>query len=86
VVAVPPGLTPPLDVEEVPGGGGLVAVGLLLVLVVVLLEVLVEVLVDELVVGVEEVVGVVDVVLVVVVALQSRAASWATVPAPWLRF
>src|ERR1700744_3384413 len=85
MVAVAPGLTPPLDVEDVPGVVGLVAGGVVLLLVVVLLEVLVDVLVDELVVGVE-VVGVDVVVLDVVVALQSREARVATVLAPWLRF
>jgi hypothetical protein len=85
-VAVPPGLTPPLDVEEVPGGVGLVADELVLLLVEVLLDVDVGVLVDVLVVGVELVVGVDVVVLVVLVLAQSRAARWATVLAPWLRF
>jgi hypothetical protein len=86
MVAVPPGLTPPLDVEEVPGVVGLVAGGVVLLLVlVVLLDVLVDVLV---VVGVlvELVVVVDDVLLVVLELAQSLAARRATVLAPWLRF
>lgn len=86
MVAVPPGLTPPLDVEEVPGVVGLVA-GELVLLVVVLVDVDVGVLVEVLVGVLVEVVVDVDVVLVdVLELLQSRAASSATVLAPWLRF
>jgi hypothetical protein len=86
MVAVPPGLTPPLGLEEVPGVVGLVAGGLV-ELVEVLVDVDVGVLVEE-VVGVLVVVVVdVDVVLVdVLELLQSLAASCATVLAPWLRF
>jgi hypothetical protein len=87
MVAVPPGLTPPLDVEEVPGVVGLVAGGvvLLLLVVVVLLDVVV-VLLDVVGVLVELVVGVDVVVLVVLELAQSLAARRATVLAPWLRF
>jgi hypothetical protein len=87
MVAVPPGLTPPLGLEEVPGVVGLVA-GVLVELVDVLVDVEVGVLVEEVVVGVLVVVVVdVDVVLVEVLELlQSLAASCATVLAPWLRF
>jgi hypothetical protein len=87
MVAVPPGLTPPLGLEEVPGVVGLVAGGLVL-LVEVLVDVDVGVLVDV-VVGVLVVVVVVDVDVVLVEVLellQSRTASCATVLAPRLRF
>jgi hypothetical protein len=87
MVAVPPGLTPPLGVEEVPGVVGLVAGGVVaLLLVDVLLEVLVELLVVVVGVLVEVVVVLDDVDLVVLVLLQSLAARRATVLAPWLRF
>jgi hypothetical protein len=87
LVAVPPGLTPPLGLEEVPGVVGLVAAGVE-VLVVVLLDVVVGLLVAvELLVDVDAVLVDVDVVLVdVLELLQSLAASSATVLAPWLRF
>ena len=82
---LPPMPAPPLDVEEVPGVVGFVAVGGALVLVevlvgtvellvVVLLEVVVELLVD------------VDELVELLELLQSLAASSATVLAPWLRF
>ena len=76
---------PPLDVEEVPGVVGFVAVGGALVLVEVLVgtvELLVVVLLEvvvELVVDVDELVELLEL-------LQSLAASSATVLAPWLRF
>ncbi|MFZ1992696.1 MAG: hypothetical protein WAU75_01195 [Solirubrobacteraceae bacterium] len=84
-MSVPPGLTPPLGVEEVPGVVGLVAdedVALVGVLVVGVVELLVDVLLDvddEVLLGVDLVVEVLEV-------LQFWAASCATVPAPWLRF
>jgi hypothetical protein len=85
-VAVPPGLTPPLGLEEVPGVVGLVAAEVV-VLVVVLLDVDVGVLVDVEVGVLVAVLVDVDVVLVEVLELlQSLAASSATVLAPWLRF
>jgi hypothetical protein len=78
---------PPLALEVVPGGVVFVAGGAVLLVdevfvgaVELLVLVLLEVLVEVLVVGVEEV------VLVVVVRVQSLAASCATVLAPWLRF
>jgi hypothetical protein len=86
MVAVPPGLTPPLGLEEVPGVVGLVAGGVV-VLVVVLLDVEVGALVAVEVGVLVEVLVDVDVVLVdVLELLQSLAASSATVFAPWLRF
>jgi hypothetical protein len=76
-----------LAVEEVPGVVGLVAEDDVLVLVLVGV-VPVGVLDDDEVVL--EVVVVVEVVVVEVLLLlevvQSRTASWLTVPAPWLRF
>jgi hypothetical protein len=87
MVLVPPTPAPPLAVEEVPGVVGFVAGGAVL-LVGVLLEVLVELLVEVLLEVVVELAVVEDEVLVDVLELllQSLAASWATVLAPWLRF
>jgi hypothetical protein len=90
LVAVPPTAPPPFDVEEVPGGAGLVAEELVPVLVgggvvlddVELLEVVGELLLEVLDVLLE----VLDELLDVLELLQSWAASWATVLAPWLRF
>ena len=85
-MAVAPGLTPPLGVEEVPGVVGFVAGGVVLlleVLVVVLLEVLVGVLLE---VAVELLVDVDELLCELLELTQSLAASSATVLAPWLRF
>jgi hypothetical protein len=80
---------PPLEVVEVPGVVGFVAV-VVLVLVLVDVDDEVVVVLGVLVVLLLVVVGVelleVRVVDVLVVVEQSCAASWLTVPAPWLRF
>jgi len=86
VVVPPPSPTPPVVVEVLPVSGGVVAV-LEVVdvdVVVVGVVVLVDVLVVVVVVVVDEEVAVEDVEAVW--WWQSLRASWAIVPAPWLRF
>ena len=84
---MPPTPAPPLEVVEVPVVAGFVALLVPAVDEVPVLELLVELLelVEDGVVGLVDEVVVVRVVVELEV-VQSRCASWLTVPAPWPRF